>query len=89
MPISPQIALMLFNLLDKYGPDIASAVAELFKKGEITIEEVMAIFAQVRTYESFGIPDKVPPGSPGTAPTPVAALVGTFTPAPLQPAAGG
>jgi hypothetical protein len=51
-------ALILASL--KYGPGFVTDVIALFKQKEITIDQVESLFANVKPYEAYGIPDKVP-----------------------------
>lgn len=49
----------------KYGPELVLDVVNLLKKKGITVDEIETIFANVKPYSAFGIPDVAP-----TAPVP-------------------
>ena len=44
----------------KYGPQIVLDIEALFKKSDPTISDVAAIFAKVKPYGAYGIPDVAP-----------------------------
>lgn len=43
----------------KYGPDFVSKIIAVINKPEPTVADVEALFASVKPYEAYGIPDKV------------------------------
>ena len=43
----------------KYGPEFVLAVIAVFKKPDATIDDVEKLFATVKPYESFNIPEKI------------------------------
>lgn len=51
--MTPEMALVIAQLLLKYGPPTALAIAELFQKKEHSLEDWQKIFGQVRTYEQI------------------------------------
>lgn len=53
------IALILGYGL-KYGPEVATMIIGLFKKTTVTVDDVEALFAQIKPYAAYGIPDKAP-----------------------------
>lgn len=58
----------LITLAVKYGPTAVEGIINLFKKqnsdGTFTLADVEAAFTSLKKYEGYGIPDKVPAGSP-------------------------
>lgn len=48
-------------LAAKYGPEFISSLIALFKAKEITVQQVEELFANVKPYEAYGIPE-IPPG---------------------------
>ncbi len=55
--MSPAALEALIILAAKYGPGFVASIIALFKKDTITVEEVHALFANVKPYESYNIPD--------------------------------
>ena len=60
MPLSPQLLSAIIQLAAIYGPDIVTGIEGLFKKSNPTIADVQAVFAGLKPYSDFGIPDKAP-----------------------------
>ncbi len=56
--MTPAILAMIVELCLRYGPSFAAEVAALFKKDNVTADEVHALFANVKPYESYGIKDQ-------------------------------
>lgn len=55
--------------LVKYGPEYVNKLIALFKQAEPTVADVEALFANVKPYEAYGIPDVVPtPATPSVPP---------------------
>lgn len=50
----------LIVLLAKYGPELVIKLIAMLKKKEITVEEVEALFMEVKPYEAYNIPDTAP-----------------------------
>ncbi len=42
-------------LAAKYGPEFVTSIIALFKKRDVTIEEIEALFANVKPLSSYGI----------------------------------
>ncbi len=57
--ISPVVALIITEAV-KYGPDFVISVINALKKTDATIADVEALFANVKPYDSYGIPSVVP-----------------------------
>ncbi len=59
--MSPALLEALVIAAVKYGPGFVSDIIGLFKqKTPPTIDEVEALFAKVKPYEAYGIPDVAP-----------------------------
>ena len=58
--MTPAQIFIVLQLVTQYGPDIVSAVKSILNKKDATIDDVEAIFAGLKPYESFGIPGVVP-----------------------------
>lgn len=43
----------------QYGPDFVAALIKLLKNKDATIDDVEKLFADVKPYSAFGIPEKV------------------------------
>jgi hypothetical protein len=56
--MSPALLEALVIAAVKYGPGFATSVLALFKQKEITLEQVEALFANVKPYSDYGIPDQ-------------------------------
>lgn len=54
------LAQLILSLVVQYGPDIIPAVKAVLNKKDATVEDVEAIFAGLKPYAAFGIPDKAP-----------------------------
>jgi hypothetical protein len=54
--MSPQLILVVAQLLLKYGVDAARSFVLLFQKGDPTIEDWNALFDKVKTYEDYAPP---------------------------------
>jgi hypothetical protein len=65
--MTPAIAI---QLVLAYGPEILTAVENLFKKDVVTAAEVQQIFAGLQPYSAFGINPPAAPAS-GTITTTV------------------
>ena len=39
----------------KYGPAVAQAIIDLFKKETVSISDIETLFASIKKYEDFGI----------------------------------
>ena len=59
--MSPQLIIVVLQLVAQYGPEILTSIKSLMSKSDATIEDVEAIFAGLKPYEAFGIPATVPP----------------------------
>ena len=57
--MSAALLTIIIQASIEYGPKIAMDIMALFKKKEITFEEVEALFKSIPDYESYGIPEKV------------------------------
>lgn len=44
----------------KYGPDAVASIIALFKKETATLADVETLFATIKPYEAYGIPDQIP-----------------------------
>lgn len=54
---------MLLTVLQygiKYGPTAVEAIIALMKQQTVTVTDVENLFANLKTYESYGIPDTIP-----------------------------
>lgn len=60
MELTPQLlqALVLAGLT--YGPQIVTDVKNLFSKKDATFDDVETVFANLKPYSAFGIPDVAP-----------------------------
>ena len=43
----------------KYGPEFILAVIAVFKKPDATIDDVEKLFANVKPYAAYNLPDKI------------------------------
>ncbi len=55
-----QFLLVVLQLVAQYGPGILKDIKALTSKEDATIEDVEAIFKDLKPYEAFGIPATVP-----------------------------
>ena len=67
--MTPAQIFVVLGLVQQYGPSVITAVKILLKKENATIEDVEAIFADLKPYEAFNIPEIIP--VPQTAGGPV------------------
>ncbi len=51
--MSEAAAIIILQLVLKYGPEIGLAIATIFAKQTFTIEEWTALFAQIRSYDQI------------------------------------
>lgn len=61
--LGPGAVADIISLAAKFGIPAAMSLIDLYKKahdGGVTVEEVKSAFAALKTYEEYGIPDKVP-----------------------------
>jgi hypothetical protein len=58
--MDPATLSLILSLAVKYGPEFVLEVIALFKKKELTIDDVEALFKNVKPYSAYGIPDVVP-----------------------------
>lgn len=58
MPLAQVITLLA--LAEKYGPTVFAVIKALTDKKDATVADVELAYAQLRPYESFGIPNIVP-----------------------------
>lgn len=56
--MTPEMAVLIAQLLLKYGPGIAQSVASLFEKKEHTLQDWEDIFSKVKTYEQLDAESK-------------------------------
>lgn len=64
--MSPAIIQLLIQAGLQYGPAFVTSVIAVFKNPNATVADVEALFAGVKPYASYGIPDiaPVPPIAP-------------------------
>lgn len=69
--MSPALIQLLIQAGIQYGPGFVTDVIAVLKKPDPTLADVEALFANVKPYAAYGIPDVVPapPAAPPTAPT--------------------
>lgn len=58
--MSPVLIEALVVLAAKYGPEFVAALIRVFQKKDVTLDDFHALFENVKPYESYGIPEKVP-----------------------------
>ncbi len=63
-----EIIKLAFEYGLKYGPIAGKAIIALFKKADPTLDDADKVFDDLKSWDSFGIPDKVPEGSPTDSP---------------------
>ena len=56
--------LTLVQALVKYGPEAVQAIINLLKKSNPTVADVETLFAGLKPYSYYGIPDVVPTSPP-------------------------
>jgi hypothetical protein len=56
--MSPLVALLVEAGI-KYGPDFVLSIIALLKKPDATIDDVEKLFATVKPYAAYGIPEKI------------------------------
>lgn len=61
---------IVLPLVAKYGPQLIADIVSAFQKAGYTIEQVDAIFAQVKPYDQLGINPNAPVQPEAAAPTP-------------------
>ena len=54
------IAQLILTLVAQYGPDIIPAVKAVLNKKDATVDDVETIFAGLKPYDAFGIPEHPP-----------------------------
>ena len=59
--MSPLIEALIIAGI-KYGPEFVSAVVKLMKTETVTIEQVEQLFANVKPYDAYNIPDQAGKG---------------------------
>lgn len=55
--MSPMLLEALVVLAAKHGPEFVANITAALKKKEITVDEVHNLFANVKPYEAYGIPN--------------------------------
>lgn len=60
MVLSPELLNALVLAGFQYGPQIVTDIKNLFNKKDATIDDVEAVFANLKPYSAFGIPDVAP-----------------------------
>lgn len=56
--MSPTVVEAIIVALVRYGPEVATSIIALFQKKDVTVADIEALFAQIKTYESYGIKDR-------------------------------
>lgn len=56
--MTPEIGLIIAQSLLKYGPGIAQEIAIIFSKPEHTIDDWLAVFDKVKSYEQLDAESK-------------------------------
>jgi hypothetical protein len=63
--MTPAMIQLLLGVLIQYGPGAVSGIVALYKKATsgtpVTVDEVEALFAQIKPYEAYNIPTIIPP----------------------------
>lgn len=54
--MDPQLAIIIAQLLLRYGPGVAEAFVTIFHKQEVTLEDWTALLAKVKTYDQYVSP---------------------------------
>lgn len=54
------LAQAIIMLVAQYGPGIIDRIESALNKSSLTITDIRAIFADLKPYSAFGIPDVVP-----------------------------
>lgn len=62
--MSPAILEALIILAAKYGPKFVADVCALFKRHDVTVADLEALFGQVKPYQAYNIPDPADPADP-------------------------
>ncbi len=58
--MSPALLEAIIILAAKYGPELVTTITALFKQQTITVDDIEKLFANVKPYEAYGIPDVAP-----------------------------
>lgn len=58
--MSPALIQALIMAGIQYGPSIITDIKNLFNKKDATIEDIEAVFANLKPYSAFNIPDIAP-----------------------------
>lgn len=58
--MSPALIQALIMAGLTYGPQIVTDIKNLLNKKDATIDDVEAVFANLKPYSAFGIPDVAP-----------------------------
>ena len=58
--MSPAAIEAIVILAAKYGPELVTGIIGLFKTANPTIADVEAVFASVKPYSAYNIPETVP-----------------------------
>ena len=61
--MTPAQIFVILGLVQQYGPDVLNAIKTILSKKDATIEDVELIFAGLKPYSAYGIPDVVPTGT--------------------------
>lgn len=62
--MSPALAQLLIQAGLQYGPEFVQSIIALLKKPDPTIADIEALFADVKPYSFFNIPDVAPVAPP-------------------------
>lgn len=58
--MSPQLAAILIQAGITYGPQFVQDIIAVLKKSDPTLDDIAALFANVKPYSAYNIPDVVP-----------------------------
>lgn len=62
--MTPAVIALILQYGIQYGPGIAQEVIALFKKQDATIADVEALFAKIKPYDQYNIPNLPTPPTP-------------------------
>ena len=67
--MSPALVMLLVQAGLTYGPQFITDIKTLLAKTDVTIADIEALFANVKPYAAYGIPDNSIPTTQAGLPT--------------------
>ena len=61
--MTPLVAFLIQEAL-QYGPEFVTGIINALKRKDVTVAEIETLFAGVKPYSAYGIPDVAPAPKP-------------------------